>query len=305
MSTTIAVGMKLEAVDRKNPCLLGVATVVEIDTARPHPLRIHFDGWASEYDYWAGADSKDLYPAGYCKSHGIELQRPSALAAAGDTVQGKGGEGGGAATSGGSGGGSGDGSSSSSSSSSSGSGRFSWTNYLSVTKAKPVPKTLLPRSGPGTGFHPRRTVTIPSPPEPPQLSDGESVRKLAYELHEAHFTGGLGMRDVVVQLDAIARELLDEVANGRCLPHAHPPHLTHTSLHLYQAKFCPCSTIGATFDTVTAVQWARIVWRASADLLSKAPLDPAKVWACGRVEDVRTCGRTDVRGALFLYWIQL
>jgi hypothetical protein len=39
--------MRLEAVDRKNPNLICVATISAIDHTRPDPLLIHFDGWTS------------------------------------------------------------------------------------------------------------------------------------------------------------------------------------------------------------------------------------------------------------------
>ena len=44
----VAVGMKLEAVDRKNPHLVCVATLAEIDEARDDCWRIHFDGWTEQ-----------------------------------------------------------------------------------------------------------------------------------------------------------------------------------------------------------------------------------------------------------------
>jgi hypothetical protein len=37
--------MKLEAVDRKNPHLVCVATLAEIDNGREDSWKIHFDGW--------------------------------------------------------------------------------------------------------------------------------------------------------------------------------------------------------------------------------------------------------------------
>lgn len=43
------VGMKLEAVDRKNPCLVCVATVADIVDNR---FLVHFDNWDDTYDYW-------------------------------------------------------------------------------------------------------------------------------------------------------------------------------------------------------------------------------------------------------------
>lgn len=43
------VGMKLEAVDRKNPCLVCVASVADIVDNR---FLVHFDNWDDTYDYW-------------------------------------------------------------------------------------------------------------------------------------------------------------------------------------------------------------------------------------------------------------
>ncbi|XP_073672672.1 lethal(3)malignant brain tumor-like protein 3 [Garra rufa] len=65
--------MKLEVVDKRNPALMRVATVVDTDD---HRLRIHFDGWTDEYDYWIDADSPDIHPAGWCAKTGHPLQPP-------------------------------------------------------------------------------------------------------------------------------------------------------------------------------------------------------------------------------------
>ena len=43
------IGMKLEAVDKKNMALTCVATVVDVLGDR---ILIHFDGWEDAYDYW-------------------------------------------------------------------------------------------------------------------------------------------------------------------------------------------------------------------------------------------------------------
>ncbi len=43
--------MRLEAVDRKNPTLICVATIADINLSREDSLLIHFDGWGSEYAY--------------------------------------------------------------------------------------------------------------------------------------------------------------------------------------------------------------------------------------------------------------
>uniref|UniRef100_A0A670YSE0 L3MBTL histone methyl-lysine binding protein 3 n=1 Tax=Pseudonaja textilis TaxID=8673 RepID=A0A670YSE0_PSETE len=65
--------MKLEAVDKRNPALIRVATVVE---SEDHRIKIHFDGWDSIYDYWIDADNPDIHPAGWCGKTGHPLQPP-------------------------------------------------------------------------------------------------------------------------------------------------------------------------------------------------------------------------------------
>ncbi|XP_058249623.1 lethal(3)malignant brain tumor-like protein 3 isoform X2 [Hemibagrus wyckioides] len=70
------VNMKLEAVDMRNPVMVRVATVVDRDE---HRVKIHFDGWTDEYDYWLDADSPDIHPAGWCTKTGHALQLPISL----------------------------------------------------------------------------------------------------------------------------------------------------------------------------------------------------------------------------------
>uniref|UniRef100_K7FRL0 L3MBTL histone methyl-lysine binding protein 3 n=1 Tax=Pelodiscus sinensis TaxID=13735 RepID=K7FRL0_PELSI len=65
--------MKLEVVDKRNPVLIRVATVVDIDD---HRIKVHFDGWDNIYDYWADAESPDIHPAGWCAKTGHPLQPP-------------------------------------------------------------------------------------------------------------------------------------------------------------------------------------------------------------------------------------
>ncbi|OXB64487.1 hypothetical protein ASZ78_015971 [Callipepla squamata] len=52
------VGMKLEAVDKKNPTFVCVATVTDMVDNR---FLVHFDNWDESYDYWY--DVFDLYPS--------------------------------------------------------------------------------------------------------------------------------------------------------------------------------------------------------------------------------------------------
>ncbi|XP_078788755.1 lethal(3)malignant brain tumor-like protein 4 isoform X2 [Oryzias latipes] len=68
------VGMKVEAVDKRNPMLIRVATIVDTED---HRLKIHFDGWSSEYDYWVETDCPDLHPVGWCQKTGHPLQYPN------------------------------------------------------------------------------------------------------------------------------------------------------------------------------------------------------------------------------------
>ena len=67
--------MKLEAKDRLNPSLVGVSTVTSVRSSGKE-LLIHFDGWTEKYDYWCRADSTDIHPVGWCKTHNKQLQKP-------------------------------------------------------------------------------------------------------------------------------------------------------------------------------------------------------------------------------------
>uniref|UniRef100_A0A8C1R6K5 L3MBTL histone methyl-lysine binding protein 1b n=1 Tax=Cyprinus carpio TaxID=7962 RepID=A0A8C1R6K5_CYPCA len=68
------VGMKLEAVDKRNAMLIRVSTISDVED---HRIKIHFDGWSEEYDYWLDADSPDLHPVGWCQKTGHPLQHPN------------------------------------------------------------------------------------------------------------------------------------------------------------------------------------------------------------------------------------
>ncbi|XP_076025664.1 polycomb protein SCMH1-like [Genypterus blacodes] len=66
-------GMKLEAVDRKNPYLICPATVGEV---RGQEIFIMFDGWRGAFDYWCPFDSRDIFPVGWCCLTKHSLQPP-------------------------------------------------------------------------------------------------------------------------------------------------------------------------------------------------------------------------------------
>ena len=65
--------MKLEAVDKRNPVLIRVATIADV---RSSQLQIHFDGWSDTYDYWVDDDCADIHPPGWCHRTGHPLTPP-------------------------------------------------------------------------------------------------------------------------------------------------------------------------------------------------------------------------------------
>ncbi|KAL5016605.1 hypothetical protein ScPMuIL_006194 [Solemya velum] len=66
-------GVKVEVVDKRNPILIRVATIVEVDEFR---VKIHFDGWADSYDYWVDDDCPDIHPPGWCARTGHYISPP-------------------------------------------------------------------------------------------------------------------------------------------------------------------------------------------------------------------------------------
>ncbi|XP_052027270.1 sex comb on midleg-like protein 2 isoform X37 [Apodemus sylvaticus] len=67
------VGMKIEAVDRKNPFMICPATIGAVSGDQIH---ITFDGWSGAFDYWCDYDSRDIFPVGWCRLTGDVLQPP-------------------------------------------------------------------------------------------------------------------------------------------------------------------------------------------------------------------------------------
>ncbi|XP_022081927.1 polycomb protein SCMH1-like [Acanthaster planci] len=67
------VGMKLEAIDRKNPHLICPATIGGI---KDNMVFISFDGWRGVFDYWCEYDSRDIFPVGWAARTGHYLQLP-------------------------------------------------------------------------------------------------------------------------------------------------------------------------------------------------------------------------------------
>lgn len=68
------IGMKLEALDRKNSKKMCVATITDVLVTQR--FLVHFDGWDEMYDYWADATSPYIHPVGWCKEQKEPLLAP-------------------------------------------------------------------------------------------------------------------------------------------------------------------------------------------------------------------------------------
>ena len=68
--------MKLEALDKNNPCNYCVATVIEIVG---HRVRIRYDGFGDNdsQDFWCNFQAEELYPIGWCAENSFPLQPPT------------------------------------------------------------------------------------------------------------------------------------------------------------------------------------------------------------------------------------
>ncbi|XP_066915395.1 lethal(3)malignant brain tumor-like protein 4 [Clytia hemisphaerica] len=66
-------GMKLECIDPKHQSIICCCTVVEVQGAR---LRLNFDGWPANYDFWINSNSFFLHPCGWCSKNQQKLQPP-------------------------------------------------------------------------------------------------------------------------------------------------------------------------------------------------------------------------------------
>lgn len=71
-------GMKLEGIDPQHPSYFCVMTVAEVQGYR---IRLHFDGYPDNYDFWVNADSMDIFPIGFCEKFNHVLHPPPSHAA--------------------------------------------------------------------------------------------------------------------------------------------------------------------------------------------------------------------------------
>jgi hypothetical protein len=69
----VEIGMKLEALDIKTPGYICVATIIQIQGEN---VRISFDGWSENFDYWCRFDHPNLAEPHTCRSLGHFLQPP-------------------------------------------------------------------------------------------------------------------------------------------------------------------------------------------------------------------------------------
>ncbi|KAM9839530.1 lethal(3)malignant brain tumor-like protein 4 isoform 2-T3 [Aulostomus maculatus] len=67
------INQRLEAVDRRNPVLVRVATVTAIED---HRVKVHYDGWSQQFDVWCDSDLCDLHPVSWCQQSGHPLEPP-------------------------------------------------------------------------------------------------------------------------------------------------------------------------------------------------------------------------------------
>ncbi|XP_046994712.1 lethal(3)malignant brain tumor-like protein 3 [Schistocerca americana] len=73
MKNGFKVGMKLEGIDPEHPSYFCVLTVSDVQGYR---IRLHFDGYPDNYDFWVNADSVDIFPAGWCEKNNHKLHPP-------------------------------------------------------------------------------------------------------------------------------------------------------------------------------------------------------------------------------------
>ncbi|XP_065192197.1 MBT domain-containing protein 1-like isoform X2 [Sycon ciliatum] len=75
----VSAGMRLEAADRKNPGMTGVASIKKVNDAGSR-VEIHFDGWLDSYNYWCDITDNDIHPVGWCAANCKTLHPPIGLA---------------------------------------------------------------------------------------------------------------------------------------------------------------------------------------------------------------------------------
>ncbi|XP_014205179.1 lethal(3)malignant brain tumor-like protein 3 [Copidosoma floridanum] len=93
------VGMKLEGIDPNHPsdyCVLSIAEVIG------YRIRLHFDGYPENFDFWVNADCMDIFPVGWAEKNGRQIHPPKGYNQS----------------------------------------NFNWNTYLKTCKAQAAPKTM-------------------------------------------------------------------------------------------------------------------------------------------------------------------
>uniref|UniRef100_A0A336LZS9 CSON008720 protein n=1 Tax=Culicoides sonorensis TaxID=179676 RepID=A0A336LZS9_CULSO len=67
------ISMKLEAIDPFNQSKICVCTVEEKRGSR---LKLRFDGYSSDYNFWVNSDSNYIFPPGWCAATGRKIEPP-------------------------------------------------------------------------------------------------------------------------------------------------------------------------------------------------------------------------------------
>lgn len=68
------IGMKLEAIDPYNQSLFCVCT---IEDKRGYRIKLRFDSYPSKYNFWVNADSKNIFPPGWCSATDRTITLPT------------------------------------------------------------------------------------------------------------------------------------------------------------------------------------------------------------------------------------
>ena len=71
----LCVGMRLEAVDRKNRSMTCAANIVAVN-ANNDTIEINFDGWTDTYNYWCSPHDPDIHPIGWCRANHVAFHAP-------------------------------------------------------------------------------------------------------------------------------------------------------------------------------------------------------------------------------------
>lgn len=73
------IGMKLEAID---PCNQSYFCVCTVEDKRGYRIKLRFDSYPADYNFWVNADSKNIFPPGWCSATDRSITPPMNYSAA-------------------------------------------------------------------------------------------------------------------------------------------------------------------------------------------------------------------------------